>query len=84
MSAQQKYLDEHGIEEAIGAAIAEVLERRPSDPLKQIGALLIGRSRASASAASTISGYARCMNAKLRTSGRGEQNAEMMLVSRTQ
>ena len=35
-----------------------------------------------AEAARVIAGYGKCMTSKLRTVGRGEQNAEMMLVSR--
>jgi hypothetical protein len=38
-------------------------------------------SEASA-AATTIAGYMKCMHSRIKTAGRGEQNAEMMLVSR--
>lgn len=47
----------------------------PSDPPSSGGD--------SAAAAKTIAGYMRCMSSKLRTSGKGEQNAEMMIASRS-
>ena len=40
------------------------------------------RNPARDAAASTIAGYLKCMSAKLRTSGRGEQNTELLLVHR--
>lgn len=40
-------------------------------------------TQAQRDAISMIAGYGKCMTAKLKASGRGEQNAEMMLVSRT-
>ena len=34
-------------------------------------------------AARTIGGYLKCMRSRIARSGRGEQNAEMLLISRT-
>ena len=96
----QEYLAQHGVESAIAAAVSEVVLKRPEDPCKELGRLLIASASAktaaapkkpeqtSAKASSTaandaaaakIAGYLKCMSAKLKRSGKGEQNAEMLL-----
>jgi len=41
-SSGHEYLVAHSVQEKISAAVAQVLRERPDDPLKEIGALLIG------------------------------------------
>lgn len=90
---QEAYLASHGVPEALIAAVRKVVRERPADPISSIADSLLAAApgkESSAqkksdeeSAASTITGYLRCMNLKLKASGRGEQNAEMLLVQRT-
>ena len=84
------YLERYQIAAHLKTAVLEVMRARPSNPHAAIGEILLRRAAANTpttrteeEAANKIAGYLKCMNSKLKTAGRGEQNAEMMLVHRT-
>jgi len=53
------YLEQHGVEEAIRAALAKVLKEKPADPIKALGQLLAGKKVViAATSASTMGDHA--------------------------
>lgn len=93
VSDAERYVAEHDLHSAVAKSLARVLKERPANPVSMLGRYLLEdratsmkkttvESAEKQKAASTIAGYMRCMSSKLKTSGRGEQNAEMMLVRR--
>lgn len=98
MQGAEEYLSAHGVAAALNAAVRRAVRERPSNPVAAIGDYLLEQPQPTQStplapapaalsggekdAAATISGYMRCMSSKLRTSGRGAQNAELLLAQR--
>ena len=86
---EQEYLAKHNVEAAITAAVRRAIRERPADPIAAIGEWLSAdvtdesAKPGADAAAATIAGYLKCMNAKIKTSGKGVQNAEMLLVHKT-
>ena len=95
-STAAAYLKEHDVEQICSAAIAKLVQDRPKDAVQALGRLILEQSAANKlspkqkewkpppvqdqQAAETIAAYLKCMSTKLKRSGRGEQNGEMMLV----
>ena len=63
---------------AIGQYLQEMQSAKPEQPAALPAAPPVDSD--SEKAAATIAGYLKCMNAKLKTSGKGEQNAELLLA----
>ena len=55
----------------------------PAMPAAPAAPAVSGGSQKETDAAATIAGYLKCMSTKLKVSGKGEQNCEMLMVSRT-